>query len=179
MNKHNNNKIKIWDALAGTPTSNITTIRGLEERLSDEELNDLHKFGITVISNYQNTLFYLFNEKTAVREESVLRFTHNREALIELELSLYKGLRELQWNFIIKLNDKTKEEVEKVANNICEYYRLNNAISKYNNEFVIDNELIDAQIGLLNTNVELNGVMQTILLRVSILKTGQVSIMFG
>ncbi|MFM2395402.1 MAG: Tenacibaculum phage pT24, partial [Bacteroidota bacterium] len=183
MRKHNDNKLKIWDALAGTPTSNITSISGLEERFSDEELNDLHQFGITCLKNFNTVLTssvsYIFNEKTAVREDSVLRFTHNREALIEIELSLYKGLRELQWNFIITANEKTKEDVEKVANDICEYYRLNDAIQDYTNEFVIDNELIDAQIGLLNTNVELNGVMQTILLKVSILKTGGISILFG
>ncbi len=179
MKKHNDNELQIWDALAGIQRSRITTIRGLEERFSDEELNDLHNFGITTITNFDNTIFYLFNEKTAVQEQSVLRFTHNREALIELELSLYKGLRELQWNFILKLNNKTKEDVEKLANNICEYYRLNNAVQAYTNKFIIDDELIDAQIGLLETNVELSGVMQTILLKVSILKTGGVSILFG
>lgn len=180
MKKHNdNNGIKVWDALAGIQNSRINTIRGLEERLDDTELNDLHNFGITAITNFNNILFYLFNEKTAVKEQSVLRFTHNREALIELELSLYKGLREVQWNPIIKINNKTKEDVEKIANDICLYYQLNDAISKYTNKFIIDNELIDAQIGLLETNVELNGVMQTILLKVSVLQTGGISILFG
>ncbi len=183
MKKHNDNKLKIWDALAGIDRSKIYTINGLEERMSESELNDLHNFGITTLTNYNtvfnDAIFYIFNEKTAVSENSVLRFTHNREALIELELSMHKALRNLQWNFIIKENNKTKLEVEKLANSICEYYRLNNAIQSYTNEFIIDNELIDAQIGLLNTQVELSGVMQTILLRMSILKTGQISITFG
>jgi hypothetical protein len=183
MKKHNDNKLKIWDALAGIDRSKIYTINGLEERMSESELNDLHNFGITTLTNYNtvfnDAIFYIFNEKTAVSENSVLRFTHNREALIELELSMHKALRNLQWNFIIKENNKTKLEVEKLANSICEYYRLNNAIQSYTNEFIIDNELIDAQIGLLNTQVELSGVMQTIILRMSILKTGQISITFG
>lgn len=174
MRKHNDVNTKVWDVLAGIQTSRITTIRGLEERFTDDELNDFHNFGITCLTNFENIIFYLFNEKTAVIENSTLRFTHNREALIELELSLYKGLREVQWNFF---TETLKVDVEKIANDICEYYRLNNAIQNYKNEFILDNELIDAQIGLLNTNIELSGAMQTILLRVSILKTGGISIL--
>lgn len=183
MKKHNDNNLRIWDALAGIDRSRITTINGLEEKLSEEELNDLHNFGITTITNYNTVLnsaiYYIFNEKTAVKEQSVLRLAHNREALIELELSLYKALRDLQWNFIIKLNNKTKEDVEKIANDICEYYKLNDAIQSYKNTLIIDDELIDAQTVLLETVVELGSVMQTILLKVSIMRTGQVSITFG
>lgn len=132
------------------------------------------------MANFQNITFYVFNEKTAYNVNgSVLNFTHNREALIEVELSLYKALAELQWEFIVKNNNKTKIDIENVANDICDFYLQSNAISNYRNEFIIDNELIDAQIGLLNTYIELNGVLQTIILRVSVLPTGGISIGVG
>jgi hypothetical protein len=185
MRKFNNNNLVIWDALAGVVRSQIPTINGLEVLFSDDELNDMNNFGLTAITNFrdpnnfQNQIFYLFNEKTAVSEDSVLRFIHNREALIELELSLYKGLRQLQWNFILVVDDKTQENVEQVANDICEYYLLNNAIQSYTNQFVVNNTYVDAQVAVLNTQITLSGVLQTILLEISVLKTGGVSILVG
>lgn len=180
MAKHNKASGNIWDAVAGIIDSKITTINGLEERFSDDDLNNLNNYGITTLANFQNITFYVFNEKTAYNVNgSVLNFTHNREALIEVELSLYKALAELQWEFIVKNNNKTKIDIENVANDICDFYLQSNAISNYRNEFIIDNELIDAQIGLLNTYIELNGVLQTIILRVSVLPTGGISIGVG
>jgi hypothetical protein len=118
----------------------------------------------------------LNNQKTAVRENSVLRFIHNREALIELELSMYKELEQYQWQFF---GNDLKERIEGTANDVCEYYKQNNGISKYVNEFVTTPELIDAQIGVLNTYVEMTGVMETILLRVSVLRTGGIERLFS
>lgn len=174
MRKHNDTNKNAWNVIAGISDSRISSIRGLEVLFDNDELKDMNDFGITCLTNKDNILFYLSNERTAVKKDSVLRFIHNREALIELELSLYKGLREFQWNFI---TDNIKIEIEKSANNICEYYRLNNAIQNYTNAFVITNELIDAQIGLLETSVEMTGAMQTILLKISIMKTGAISIL--
>ena len=175
MSKHNNKNVLPWDVLAGIQFSRMTTIVGVEEKFTEDELNDLNDFGITTIHNYKNSIFYLNNQRTAVKENSVLRFTHNREALIELELSMYKGLEQYQWQFF---GNDLKERIESTANDICEYYKVNNGISTYRNEFIATNEMIDAQIGVINTYVEMTGVMETIILQLSVLRTGGISRLF-
>ena len=47
-------------------------------------------------------------------------------------------------------------------------------ISLYRNEFILTSELIDNQMGILNTYIELGGTMQSILYRVSINKTNTI-----
>lgn len=171
MDKHNKVDGEINSVVAGIMNSKIPTIDGLEERFSDDDLNNLNSFGITAISNYDNQTFYLFNEKTAYNVNgSVLNYTHNRETLIELELSLYKALNEIQWQFI---TDKTKKDIINVANEICKYYNEINYIGNYKNTFV---PYTDSQLGVLYTEVELSGTLQTLILNISVLKTGGLSI---
>lgn len=176
MSKHNDKNVKPWDVIAGIEKAQLRSIANIEEKFSETSLVDLHDFGITTIHNYADTIYYLNNQRTSVQENSVLRFTHNREALIELELTMYKELRKYQWAFF---GDDLKENIESTANIICERYRSSNAISAYNNLFIATDEMKDAQIGLLKTYVEMNGVMETIILQMSVLKTGGVAILFG
>lgn len=175
MSKFNDKNMKIWDAMAGVLKSKITTITGIEEKFSNEELVDLDDFGITTITNYLNITFYLHNQRIAVNENSLLKSIHNREALIELEMSMYSELEKYQWE---SFGHDLKVNIEDTANSVCETYRKQNAISVYSNEFISTDEMIDAQIGLLNTYVELNGVMGTIILSVSILKNGGITKIF-
>ena len=121
----------------------------------------------------------MYNQRTAVAQQSMLQNAHCREALIELELSLLKGLREFQWTVIILENNKTKDDIEKLANNICNYYMLNNAISNYTNLFVVNNDFANAQLGELITTIELESVMQSIILQVNVLRNGTVSLTSG
>ena len=175
----NDNLHKIWDAVAGILESKITTITGLEKTFTDTELIDMHTFGITCIANYNSLTYYMYNQRTAVAQQSMLQNAHCREALIELELSLLKGLREFQWTVIILENNKTKDDIEKLANNICNYYMLNNAISNYTNLFVVNNDFANAQLGELITTIELESVMQSIILQVNVLRNGTVSLTSG
>ncbi len=176
MSKHNDKNVKAWDVIAGIDKAQLRSIANLEEKFSEESLIDLHDFGITTIHNYKGIIYYINNQRTAVQEESVLRFTHNREALIELELTMYKELRKYQWSFF---GGDLKEKIEETANSICEFYKRGDAISTYRNIFTATDEMKDAQIGLISTYVEMSGVMETIILQMSVLRTGGVAKLFG
>lgn len=170
MSKHNDRNMNVWDVLAGV-NFQIPEIVGLEELLDNDSLVDLNVFGITVLTSFENYIYYIFNEKTAVSENSVLQYTHNRELLIEFEMSMYKALAQYQWNFILPA---LKETIETTANEVCKYYKSKDGISLYRNEFILTSELIDNQMGILNTYIELGGTMQSILYRVSINKTNTI-----
>ena len=82
---------------------------------------------------------------------------------------MYKELQKYQWTFY---SEDNADKIEASANRVCEYYKLNDAISNYTNEFIRDEELIDNQIGYLKTEIELGGVFETILLEVVVKQTG-------
>lgn len=168
LRKFNDNNKKPWDIVAGFNMGEIRNISGLEERFTDDELRDMNQFGITVITTRKNIQFYLYNERTAA-SDTLLSYIHNRETLIELELSMYKELGLKQW----KENDEdTRLEILDIANKICEFYKNSKAINNFYNELVVSNELIDSQIGVINTYIETQAGMQTILSSVNIYKTG-------
>ena len=170
LRKFNDNNKEAWDVVAGIIDSQITTIDGLETKFNTDDLINMEVYGITCLTNFEN-IYYINNERTSDYDNSVLQYIHNREALIELEMSLYKGLRYFQWDFI---TNQLIISIEKYANDVCEYYRTNKAIANYTNKFVATNEMIDNQIGLLDTKVEMVGAMGTILLKVGIFKTGEI-----
>lgn len=170
LRKFNDNNKEPWDVVAGIINSQITTIDGLETKYNTDDLVNMDKYGITCITNFEN-IYYLNNERTSEYDNSVLQNIHNREALIELEMSLYKGLRYFQWDFI---TNQLIISIEKYANDVCEYYKNKNAIANYTNKFISTNEMVDNQIGLLQTQVEMVGAMGTILLKIGIFKTGEI-----
>lgn len=161
MKKHNDENKKINDAVSGLDYI-IPTISGLDDIYSVEELNMLEQYGITAITKYLNTTF-CFNNRTSLNINSVLRYTHSRDSMIELELSLYKTLTTHQWK-----NDF--EMLKKDVDTVCKYYFENDIIGSYSND--VDTSFIDSQIVVVNTYVEINGKLQTILHRLNILPTG-------
>lgn len=164
MQKHNNNKLKIWDVVAGLKYGELLNINGIEEKFDSESLKDLSRFGITAITNLNNYRFYINNENTSYLENSLLKYVHVTEILIELEMSMYKMLKTKQWKEIIKENI---DDIINSCNIICDYYKNNNAISNYYNIFVENIEYTDNQIGYIQTTIEINSVMMTILLDVN------------
>ncbi len=161
MKKHNEKNRYINDAVTGLDYT-IPTISGLDDVYSVDELNMLEMYGVTAITKYLNT-YYCFNNRTALNNNSVLRYTHSREVMIELELSMYKTLTRHQWKNDFVLLQKDVDEV-------CKYYLENDMIGNFKNS--VDISYIDSQIVIVNTSVEINGKLQTIILQMSILPTG-------
>lgn len=167
LRKYNNITSKSWDIVAGV-YNRIPLISDIETMFSPDDLKNIDNFGITCLTGYDN-LYYMYNEKTSLRDNSVLKYVHNREGLIELELSLYKAMHQFQW-ILITENNNIKSIVEKVANEICDFYRKNNVITNFQNNFEINNT--NETVGILNTSIEMSSVMQTILLKISVFKNG-------
>jgi hypothetical protein len=164
LKKFNEPGKKVNDAVAGL-YYNIPTISGLDDIYSLSELNMFEQYGITAITNYANT-YYCFNNRTSMVNNTVLRFTHARESMIELELSMYKALLAFQWT-------SNYDELLDSVNDVCKYYFEQNIISNYTNS--IDETYIDSQIIIVNTSVEIDGKLQSLLLRMNILPTGYLS----
>lgn len=161
MKKHNENDRKINDAVTGLDYT-IPTISGIDDVYGIDELNMLEQFGVTAITKYLNT-YFCFNNRTALNNNSVLRYTHSREVMIELELTMHKTLTRHQWK-----NDF--EQLQKDVDEVCNLYLNEEMISNFKND--IDISYIDSQIVVVNTIVEINGKLQTIILRMTILPTG-------
>lgn len=173
MRKSNNTKVyKPHDIMAGVMEGRLNNVIGLEYEYTDEQLGDLNLFRAMAIKSYENTIFFINNENTAYDRNSALGYVHNRETLIELENSMIEMLNQYQWS---EITDENTEAIVQKANNICDRLVNNSAIAEYVNEFVEDNELTDAQIGVLNTYVELVAGMGKILLRLNIMRTNSIS----
>jgi hypothetical protein len=164
MKKHNEINRYINDAVTGLDYT-IPTISGLDDVYDTNELNMLEMYGVTAITKYLNT-YFCFNNRTSLNNNSVLRYTHSREVMIELELSMYKTLTNHQWKNDFRL-------LKKDVDNVCKYYLENDMIGNFKNE--IDISYIDSQIVIVNTSVEINGKLQTIILNMTILPTGYLS----
>lgn len=175
MRKFNTTSLKNWDIMAGVRNGRVPTINGLEMIYNQDELKDLNQYNVTPITAFNNTIWYLYNEATAVSESSSLRFIHVREALIELESVLKEELQFFQWEFF---SDKLSDDITQKANEICDRFRRSDAISNFYNEFEATPEMIDAQIGVVKTYVEPIQGMGTIILSTNVFGTGVINNVF-
>jgi hypothetical protein len=176
MRKFNTSSLKNWDIMAGVRNGRVPSINGLELIYNQDELKDLNQYNVTPITAFNNTIWYLYNEATAVGYSSSLRFIHVREALIELESSLKEELQFFQWKFF---GDKLTQDITEKANEICDQYKRDNAIAAFFNEFEATPEMIDAQIGVIKTYVEPVLGMGTIILTTNVFGTGAIGDIFG
>jgi len=176
MKKFNNDNLKQWDIMAGVRNGRVPSINGIEILFEDDQLKDLNQFNVSVITTFNNQFWYLYNEATSVNVSSSLRFIHVREALIELETELKDNLQFFQWRFF---GSQLNQNITNRANEICEKYKRDFAIAAYFNEFITTPELIDAQIGILNTYIEPILGMGTIVLSVNVFGTGQINATFN
>jgi hypothetical protein len=115
------------------------------------------------------------NNTAQTTPKTSLSYISSREALIELEDSMYEMLLGYQW----KTNTPAiRAEIKKKADVICESYKQRNAIFAYENVMDETNNLpqyIDAQIGILDSYVEIAKNMAIIVNNVTILPTGAIA----
>jgi hypothetical protein len=115
----------------------------------------------------ENTAQTLFN--------SALSFIHVREVLIELERELAAMLLDFQWKFN---TPEVRAEIKLRADVICETYVSRNGLFNYFNKCDEENntsEIIDNQIGVLDTFVEPIRGMGIIVNNITILRTGAIN----
>jgi len=106
--------------------------------------------------------------------KSALSYLHVREVLIELERELSAMLLEFQWRFNTA---DVRAEIKLRADSICEKYVNRNGLFNYFNKCDEENntpEIIDNQIGVLDTYVEPIKGMGIIVNNITILRTGAI-----
>ena len=177
MRKHNSTVTSIvpWTIAAGVTNGRITNIAGLEQDFSLEDIEYLNQAQMNPIVFKRNRGYIIETENTAqTLYKSALSYIHVREVLIELERELSRMLLDFQWKFN---TPEIRAEIKLRADVICEKYVSRNGLYNYFNKCDEENntsEVIDNQIGVLDTYVEPIKGMGIIVNNITILRTGAI-----
>jgi hypothetical protein len=178
MRKHNSNAggITPWTIAAGVTNGRITNINGLEIDFTPSDIEWLNGAQMNPIVFKRNRGNVIETENTAqTLYKSALSYIHVREVLIELERELSRMLLDFQWKFNTA---DIRAEVKLRADVICETYVSKSGLYNYFNKMDEENntnEIIDNQIGVLDTYVEPIKGMGIIVNNVTILRTGAIA----
>jgi hypothetical protein len=177
MRKHNSTLTSIvpWTIAAGVTNGRITNIAGLEHDFVPEDIEWLNQAQMNPIVFKRNRGYIIETENTAqTLYKSALSYIHVREVLIELERELSRMLLDFQWKFN---TPEIRAEIKLRADVICETYVSKNGLYNYFNKCDEENntsEIIDNQIGVLDTYVEPIKGMGIIVNNITILRTGAI-----
>jgi len=168
--------VKPWTVVAGVTNGQVTGIAGLEKDFTGDDIANLNEMKANPIVSKRNRGFVIETENTAQTfVRSALSFIHVREVLIELETELSDMLLNFQWQFN---TSEIRAEIKLRADLICEKYVNQDGLYNFFNKIDEENntsEIIDNQIGVLDTFVEPVRAMGIIVNNITILKTGSVS----
>ncbi len=178
LRKINTNTTSIlpWTVAAGVTNGRVTNIAGVELNFTPEDIENLNGAQMNPIVFKRNRGYVIETENTAqTLYRSALSFIHVREVLIELERELSSMLLEFQWRFNTA---EVRAEIKLRADVICEKYVNRNGLFNYFNKCDEENntpEIIDNQIGVLDTYVEPIKAMGVIVNNITILRTGAIA----
>jgi hypothetical protein len=178
MRKHISNagNVTPWTIAAGVTNGRITGINSLEQDLTSEDIEFLNQAQINPLVFKRNRGNVIETENTAqTLYKSALSYIHVREVLIELERELSRMLLDFQWKFN---TPDIRAEIKLRADVICETYVSKNGLFNYFNKMDDENntsEIIDNQIGVIDTYVEPIKGMGIIVNNITILRTGAIS----
>lgn len=178
MRKHISNITSItpWTIAAGVNNGRITNITGIEMDFTPEDIEFLNQAQMNPIVFKRNRGFVIETQNTGqTLFTSALSYINVREVLIELERELSSMLLDYQWKFN---TPDVRAEIKLRADVICETYVNKNGLFNYFNKMDDENntpELIDNQIGVLDTFVEPIKGMGIIVNNITILRTGAIS----
>jgi hypothetical protein len=178
MRKHISNisSITPWTISAGITNGRITNIAGLEIDFDPTDIEFLNGAQMNPIVLKKNRGYIIETENTGLTlYKSALSLIHVREVLIELERELSSMLLEYQWKYN---TPDVRAEIKLRADVICETYVSKNGLFNYFNKMDEENntsEVIDNQIGVIDTYVEPIKGMGIIVNNITILRTGAIS----
>ncbi len=178
LRKINTNTTAIvpWTIAAGVTNGRVTNIAGIELNFTPEDIENLNGAQMNPIVFKRNRGYVIETENTSqTLYRSALSFIHVREVLIELERELSAMLLEFQWRFNTA---EVRAEIKLRADVICEKYVNKNGLFNYFNKCDEENntsEIIDNQIGVLDTYVEPIKGMGVIVNNITILRTGAIA----
>lgn len=165
-----------WQIIAGPQFSKIKDISATEMRFTNEDLENFYAMGANPIVYSLNRGYNINSESTAqVFPISSLSYMHSREVLIELENRLYDMLLNYHWRFN---TPEIRAEIKFRADQICKELLDTNALYDFKNVCDKTNNtdyIIDLQMGVLDTYVEIIKGMGIIVNNITILKKGTIS----
>ena len=178
MRKLNSNVSGItpWTIAAGVNNGRITNIVATEMDFTQTDIEWINQAQMNPIVFKRNRGNIIETENTAqTLYKSALSYIHVREVLIELERELSRMLLDFQWQFN---TPDIRAEIKLRADVICETYVSRNGLYNYFNKMDEENntpDIIDNQIGVLDTYVEPIKGMGIIVNNITILRTGAIN----
>lgn len=168
--------IKPWTVVAGINDGLVTGIGNVELDLTPTDIKNLNLMNANPIVYKMNRGFCIDTDNSAqVSPRSALSYIHVREVLIELENELYEMLLTYQWRFNTV---EVRKEIKDNADAICEKYVKADGLYAFVNVMDDTNnttDIIDAQIGVIDTYVEPIKAMGVIVNNITVLKTGDIA----
>jgi hypothetical protein len=177
MRKHISNITSMtpWTIAAGVTNGKVTNIAGLEIDFNPTDIENLNQAQMNPLVFKRNRGYVIETENTAqTLYKSALSYIHVREVLIELERELSRMLLDFQWKFN---TPDIRSEIKLRADVICETYLSKNGLYNYFNKIDEENnnsDIIDNQMGVLDTYVEPVKGMGIIVNNITILRTGAI-----
>jgi len=178
MRKHTSivSSVTPWTIAAGVTNGRVTNIAGVEHDFNPTDIEFLNGAQMNPIVLKRNRGYVIETENTALTiYKSALSLIHVREVLVELERELAAMLLDYQWKFN---TPDVRAEIKLRADVICETYVNKNGLYNYFNKMDDENntvDIIDSQIGVLDTYVEPIKGMGIIVNNVTILRTGAIA----
>jgi hypothetical protein len=178
MRKHISNITSIvpWTIAAGVTNGRITGITGLEMDFTNSDIEFMNQAQMNPIVFKRNRGFVIETENTGqTLVRSSLSLIHVREVLIELERELAAMLLDYQWKFN---TPDVRAEIKLKADVICDTFVSKNGLFNYFNKMDDENntpDIIDNQIGVIDTYIEVIKGMGIIVNNITILRTGAIS----
>jgi hypothetical protein len=167
-----------WSIIAGPRRGVVggTGVQSLEYSFDKNDRDVLEPFGINPIVFERGVGLTIKGNKTAQQSiQSALSSAHVREAMIYIE----DGLAEILKNYLFEFNSaQTRLEIKTLADNFMESVKKDGGVFDYRN--IMDgtnntNDVIDNNMGILDTYVEPVKGLEILVSRVTILNTGEIA----
>lgn len=167
-----------WSIIAGPRRGVVsgTNVQGLEYSFDKLDRDVVEPFGINPIVFERGVGLVIKGNKTAQQKiTSALSSAHVREALIYIE----DGLAQILQNYLFEFNTaQSRLEIKTLADAFMESIKKDGGVYDYRN--IMDttnntNEVIDANIGVLDTYVEPVKGLEILVSRVTVLNTGEIA----
>ena len=166
-----------WSIVAGPRRGGVggSGVQGIEYPFDKNDRDNLEPFGINPIVFERGAGIVIKGNKTAQQTvQSALSSAHVREVLIYIE----DGLAEILKNYLFEFNTaQTRLEIKTLADSFMESVKKDQGVYDYRN--IMDttnntNEVIDNNMGVLDTFVEPVKGLEILVSRVTVLNTGDI-----
>ena len=167
-----------WSIIAGPRRGVVggTGVQSLEFSFDKNDRDVLEPFGYNPIVFERGVGLTIKGNKTAQQGiQSALSSAHVREVLIYIE----DGLAEILKNYLFEFNTaQTRLEIKTLADNFMESVKKDGGVYDYKNIMDTSNnttEVIDNNMGILDTFVEPVKGLEILVSRVTVLNTGEIA----